>query len=230
MLQASSEMPANYVLDAEMAEPSNSSAPVVARPFVMHAVGKELFNVVAPAASSPLISDPHNESINLLCEETIPGSPAPNYGGTDQLPTAVNSALAIVGITPLPPDTPPPVPVAAIQQQQQHQLQSGQQQQAAKTGEVNPSGPNSSPDSASQDESGEEAKKNAGLEHEDSTGLGALNKRKRNRKPLPMSAQTAAAVAAQLQSLGKRRRQVSGMRNQKTTTTAGKLALILVDP
>jgi len=74
VLQASSEMPANYVLDAEMAEPSNSSAPVVARPFVMHAVGKELFNVVAPAASSPLISDPHNESINLLCEETIPGS------------------------------------------------------------------------------------------------------------------------------------------------------------
>ncbi|XP_039153678.1 mucin-19 isoform X3 [Drosophila simulans] len=220
VLQASSEMTANYVLDAEMAEPSNSSAPVVARPFVMHAVGKELFNVVAPAASSPLISDPHNESINLLCEETIPGSPAPNYGGTDQLPPAVNSALAIVGITPLPPDTPPPVPVAAIQQQQPHQVQSGQQQQAAKTGEVNPSAPNSSPDSASQDESGEETKKNAELEHEDSTGLGALNKRKRNRKPLPMNAQTSAAVAAQLQSLGKRRRQVSGMRNQKTTTTA----------
>ncbi|EDW56080.1 GM22924 [Drosophila sechellia] len=136
------------------------------------------------------------------------------------LPPAVNSTLAIVGITPLPPDTPPPVPVAAIQQQQQHQVQSGQQQQAAKTGEVNPSAPNSSPDSASQDESGEETKKNAELEHEDSTGLGALNKRKRNRKPLPINAQTSAAVAAQLQSLGKRRRQVSGMRNQKTTTTA----------
>ncbi|XP_026838322.1 mucin-5AC isoform X2 [Drosophila erecta] len=211
VLQAAPEMPANYVLDAEMADAPNSSASVVARPFVMHAVGKELFNVVAPAASSPLISDLHNDSINLLCEETIPGSPAPNYGSSDQLPTAVNSALAIVGITPLPPDTPPPVPVAAIQQQQ-----------AAKTGEVNPSAPNSSPDSASQDESGEETKKNVELEHEDSTGLGALNKRKRTRKPLPMSAQAAAAVAAQLQSLGKRRRQVSGMRNQKTTTaTAG---------
>ncbi|XP_043660808.1 serine-rich adhesin for platelets isoform X1 [Drosophila teissieri] len=219
--QAAPEMAASYVIDAEMADAANSSAPVVARPFVMHPVNKELFNVVAPAASSPLISDPHNESINLLCEETIPGSPAPIHGGTDQLPLAVNSALAIVGITPLPPDTPPPVPVAAIQQQ--HQLQSGQQQQqAAKAGEVNPSAPNSSPDSASQDESGEETKKNAELEHEDSSGLGALNKRKRTRKPLPMSAQTAAAVAAQLQSLGKRRRQVSGMRNQKTTTaTAG---------
>ncbi|XP_016966969.1 mucin-17 isoform X2 [Drosophila biarmipes] len=222
VLPAAPEIPASYILDAEMAEAPNSSATVVARPFVMHAVGKELFNVVAPAASSPLISDPHNESINLLCEETIPGSPAPNYGGSEQLPAAVGSALAIMGITPLPPETPPPEAVAAIQPQQQPQVQTGQQAQAAKTVEVIPSAPNSSPDSASQDESGEETKKSADHGHEDSSGLETLNKRKRTRKQLPMSAQTTAAVAAQLQSLGKRRRQVSGMRSQKTTaTTAG---------
>nr|XP_036676064.1 mucin-5AC isoform X3 [Drosophila suzukii] len=221
VLQTAPEIPASYILDAEMAEAPNSSATVVARPFVMHAVGKELFNVVAPAASSPLISDPHNESINLLCEETIPGSPAPNYGGTEQLPAAVGSALAIMGITPLPPDTPPAGAVGAIQQQLQQQVQTGQQQQVAKTVEVIPSAPNSSPDSASQDESGEETKKSAEHGHEDSSGLETLNKRKRTRKPMPMSAQTTAAVAAQLQSLGKRRRQVSGMRSQKTTTTTG---------
>jgi len=204
VLQTAPEIPASYILDAEMAEAPNSSATVVARPFVMHAVGKELFNVVAPAASSPLISDPHNESINLLCEETIPGSPAPNYGGTEQLPAAVGSALAIMGITPLPPDTPPAGAVGAIQQQLQQQVQTGQQQQVAKTVEVIPSAPNSSPDSASQDESGEETKKSAEHGHEDSSGLETLNKRKRTRKPMPMSAQTTAAVAAQLQSLGKR--------------------------
>ncbi|KAH8266395.1 hypothetical protein KR038_006318, partial [Drosophila bunnanda] len=220
VLQAAPEIPSGYIIDTEGGGEVPINSPVVARPFVMHAVGKEIFNVAAPA-SSPLISDPHNDqSINLLCEETIPGSPAPNYGGKEELlTTSIGPALAIVsGITPLPSDASSAAGAIATTLQQQPQAQQMQQQSASEV--VNPSATNSSPDSASQeDESGEETqKKNPehGLELEDSTGL---SKRKRTRKQVPMSAQATAAVAAQLQSLGKRRRQVSGMRSQKTTTT-----------
>ncbi|XP_070132535.1 mucin-19 isoform X2 [Drosophila bipectinata] len=220
---APAEIPTSYIADQDAGETSSTSSPVVARPFVMHAVGKEIFgNVVAPAASSPLIGDPHNESINLLCEETIPGSPAPLYGGKDDQLT--NPALAgLSGIGPLPPDTPPPGAVPALQQQIQIQTTHPQQPGAANDSgraaesEVIPSAVTSSPDSASQDESGEETKKHTEMEHDlEAGGLGVLNKRKRTRKQVPLSQ----AVAAQLQSLSKRRRQVSGMRNLKTTTAA----------
>ncbi|KAH8388763.1 hypothetical protein KR200_011785, partial [Drosophila serrata] len=221
VLQAAPEIPSGYIIDPESGAEVPINSPVVARPFVMHAVGKEIFNVAAPAGS-PLISDPHNDqSINLLCEETIPGSPAPNYGGKEDqlLPASIGPTLAIVsGVTPLPSDAPPAAGAMATALQQQPQTQQMQQQSASEV--VNPSATNSSPDSASQeDESGEETqKKNPehGHELEDPTGL---SKRKRTRKQVPMSAQATAAVAAQLQSLGKRRRQVSGMRSQKTTTT-----------
>ncbi|KAH8411430.1 hypothetical protein KR215_004414 [Drosophila sulfurigaster] len=122
---------------------TSSSAAVASsplpRPFVLQPVKeKDMPMHVSPAASSPLISDPsHNEAaINLLCEETIPGSPAPIYSTKDEpivasssssnviataIPTtpaaavAVSSAssvLSISGITPLTPEPAPRSPRA----------------------------------------------------------------------------------------------------------------------
>ncbi|XP_034135551.1 pneumococcal serine-rich repeat protein isoform X2 [Drosophila guanche] len=199
------------------AEIASDTATVVARPFVMHAVNKEMFNVVAntaaPAASSPLINDPHNESINLLCEETIPGSPAPTYGGKDeQMPATGSSALVIAGITPLSPDTPPPGAIGLLQGTTGAQQNVGESAMGA-------SPANSSPDSASQEDESSEETKTKHLENELGLG-GTLRKRKRTSKQTQAQI---SAVAAQLQSLSKRRRQVSGMRSSKTaaTVTAG---------
>ncbi|XP_002134394.3 serine-rich adhesin for platelets isoform X1 [Drosophila pseudoobscura] len=206
------------------AEITSDATPVVARPFVMHAVNKEMYNVVAntaaPAASSPLINDPHNETINLLCEETIPGSPAPTYGGKDeQMAATASSALAITGITPLSPDTPPPGTTGLLQGT------TGAHQSAGDSalGGVGPSTANSSPDSASQEDESSEEAKTKHLENElEGLGLGGtLRKRKR---PSKQTQAQITAVAAQLQSLSKRRRQVSGMRGNKpiaTVTAAG---------
>ncbi|XP_034671377.1 serine-rich adhesin for platelets isoform X2 [Drosophila subobscura] len=198
------------------AEIAGDTAPVVARPFVMHAVNKEMYNVVAntaaPAASSPLINDPHNESINLLCEETIPGSPAPTYGGKDeQMPATGSSALVIAGITPLSPDTPPPGAIGLLQGTTGAQQNVGESAMGA-------SPANSSPDSASQEDESSEETKTKHLENElEGLGLGGtLRKRKRTSKQTQAQI---SAVAAQLQSLSKRRRQVSGMRSSKTTAT-----------
>ncbi|KAH8343503.1 hypothetical protein KR059_011714, partial [Drosophila kikkawai] len=222
VLQAASEMPGGYIIDPETGGGGGgevpSSSPVVARPFVMHAVGKEMFNVAAPA-SSPLISDPHNDqSINLLCEETIPGSPAPNYGGKEEQSMPAAALTLVPGVTPLPSETPPAIGTT-LQQPQTQQVQPQSSLEA-----VNPSATNSSPDSASQeDESGEETmqQKKPELGHDSMEDSMGLSKRKRTRKQVPMGAQVTAGVAAQLQSLGKRRRQVSGMRSQKTATTGG---------
>ncbi|XP_023030955.1 platelet binding protein GspB [Drosophila willistoni] len=283
------------------------------RPFVMYPA-KEVIQslVVAPAASSPLISDPHNESINLLCEETIPGSPAPNYNSKDDQMPATNASttttttstipsvvapaglnvvgvtvgsmpsvaaacntLSLSGISPLPPDTPPPSgtinvilnPQQQQQQQQHHQLPSQSTAvvslvpvpvaaanaavaaAAAVGGVTSTSAPNSSPDSASQDDSGEDIASNKKptieLEQENATNAACIavtepvgnavagTKRKRTRKQVQdqvnaaaaaatstvTSSSAAATAAGDLQTLGKRRRQAANLQRKITATT-----------
>ncbi|XP_017852000.2 pneumococcal serine-rich repeat protein [Drosophila busckii] len=181
----------------------------------------------APVAdsSNSLLSDAaaHNEaSINLLCEETIPGSPAPIYSSKDE-PTSTSTAVAapLSGITPLPPDTMQPAPrgsliVTALLEQQQQQ----QQQQIFAT-----SSPNSP---ASQDDSSEEAgsssmlyrnKKYAGMDN-NAASLGLRRKRPRSSKNT--EGQLQHATISELHAMGKRRRQqLNSLRKTTATTTAG---------
>ncbi|XP_017871583.1 PREDICTED: mucin-19 isoform X3 [Drosophila arizonae] len=203
-----------------LAVEAKASPSPLPRPFALYQQAKELPMHVSPAAGSPLISEAsHTEAaINLLCEETIPGSPAPNYSSKDE-PTgntlglalgtggaavtsssAVSSTLTIPGIAPLPPDTPSP-----------------RANQAALAGQSAPAAsvsPNSSPESpASQDDSSEEtgsSKKHAELE----SNSALSSRRKRRAKASESNVQSAVCHF-----LGKRRRQqINNMRKTAATT------------
>ncbi|XP_054728443.1 AT-rich interactive domain-containing protein 4A isoform X1 [Anastrepha obliqua] len=115
--------------------------------------------------TSSLSVDANNDSINLLCEETIPGSPAPAFGGkeeplTTQLSMESNLLLECdnkdLVSNQIPDDITRSVALIAH----------------------NNSSPN---DSASQDESSEEIKKNLDIENEISP-----RKRRRTRKQSEM--------------------------------------------
>ncbi|XP_037936803.1 serine-rich adhesin for platelets isoform X2 [Teleopsis dalmanni] len=127
----------------------------------------------AASTSASITADAQNEAINLLCEETIPGSPVPSFGGKDEpIPTTQVSIVQTIA-----PNNKMDYNIIADMPST-----SGAQNIQATGSVILVSTSSSTPDSVSQDDSSEDLKKNAEIDEV------SPRKRRRTRQQSEISA------------------------------------------